>query len=164
MRLIFLLSLVSLSISAEDKLAKVGHDLNLLRNNMSKTLVNKKEITPQDFQNTCGMVGKKIKALGETGIKVKQLSHKNRNPDNAVTAEIVDYYSQFQNNTKLIDLPIILKGRNYALKRIAVEQSCLKCHGAENLRPEFIKNKYPQDKAHSFKVGELRGVYLIGQD
>ena len=50
MRLLIILTLASINLGAQDNLVKVGHDLNLLRNNMSKTLIHKKEILPQ-FRN-----------------------------------------------------------------------------------------------------------------
>jgi hypothetical protein len=31
----------------------------------------------------------------------------------------------------------------------------------KNNRPEFIKNKYPQDLAFDFKEGDLRGMYSV---
>ena len=46
-------------------------------------------------------------------------------------------------------------------RRINVESSCLACHGGKNARPQFVKDKYPQDLAFDFKVGDLRGMYSV---
>lgn len=52
------------------------------------------------------------------------------------------------------------KGTRY-YRRIDVKASCLACHGAKGARPEFIKEKYPQDLAYNFKEGDLRGMYSV---
>jgi phage gp36-like protein len=46
-------------------------------------------------------------------------------------------------------------------RRINVESSCLACHGCKNARPQFVKDKYPQDLAFDFNVGDLRGMYSV---
>ena len=46
-------------------------------------------------------------------------------------------------------------------RRINVEASCLACHGGKGSRPEFVKNKYPEDRAFDFNVGDLRGMYSV---
>ena len=52
------------------------------------------------------------------------------------------------------------KGTRY-YRRINVEASCLACHGGKDSRPQFIKDKYPQDLAYDFQVGDLRGMYSV---
>ena len=39
--------------------------------------------------------------------------------------------------------------------------ACLACHGANDARPEFVKQGYPEDKAFDFEVGDLRGLYSV---
>ena len=51
--------------------------------------------------------------------------------------------------------------RDRYYRRINVESSCLACHGGRNARPQFIKDKYPQDLAFDFNVGDLRGMYSV---
>ena len=46
-------------------------------------------------------------------------------------------------------------------RRIAVEASCLACHGAQGERPSFVKTKYPEDLAFDFQPGDLRGLYEV---
>ena len=46
-------------------------------------------------------------------------------------------------------------------RRINVQASCLACHGAKDSRPSFVKDKYPQDLAYDFQVGDLRGMYAV---
>lgn len=42
-----------------------------------------------------------------------------------------------------------------------MEAACLACHGEKDSRPEFIKEKYPDDRAYGFKKGDLRGVISV---
>lgn len=55
------------------------------------------------------------------------------------------------------------QGRRYLcyMRPIFVEEACLACHGPKNKRPRFIIEKYPDDKAYDFKVGDLRGMIEI---
>lgn len=46
-------------------------------------------------------------------------------------------------------------------RRIDVRKNCLLCHGEKNRRPDFIKEKYPEDRAFDFKEGDLRGMYSV---
>jgi hypothetical protein len=40
-------------------------------------------------------------------------------------------------------------------------RSSLRTLSAKGARPEFIKEKYPQDLAYNFKAGDLRGMYSV---
>ncbi len=46
-------------------------------------------------------------------------------------------------------------------RRIVVEHPCVACHGGREERPEFVRNRYPEDRAYGFRVGDLRGVYSV---
>ena len=45
--------------------------------------------------------------------------------------------------------------------RITVREACLACHGAKAERPDFVKERYPEDRACGFEVGDLRGLYSV---
>lgn len=51
------------------------------------------------------------------------------------------------------------------IKPILVEAPCLNCHGAETQISEDVANvlnqKYPNDKAKGYKIGDLRGAISI---
>ena len=36
-----------------------------------------------------------------------------------------------------------------------------KLDGKKSARPEFIAKNYPADRAHGFRVGDLRGAYSV---
>jgi hypothetical protein len=46
-------------------------------------------------------------------------------------------------------------------RRIDIQPSCLHCHGSKNSRPQFIVEKYPNDKAFGYPRGSLRGAYSV---
>ena len=60
-----------------------------------------------------------------------------------------------------------VKGRKYFrfMKAIPTAEVCLKCHG-DNIAPEItakLKEKYPDDQATGFKLGDIRGAFTIIQ-
>ena len=51
------------------------------------------------------------------------------------------------------------------MKAIGVAKPCLNCHGA-NLKPAVsaaLKDKYPDDAATGFKLGDLRGAFTLSK-
>jgi len=51
------------------------------------------------------------------------------------------------------------------MKAIGVAKPCLNCHG-ENLKPGVsaaLKDKYPDDAATGFKLGDLRGAFTLSK-
>ena len=51
------------------------------------------------------------------------------------------------------------------MKAISTAALCLNCHG-ETLSPEVavkIKELYPNDQAHGFKDGDLRGAFTVAK-
>ncbi len=104
-------------------------------------------------------------------VKIKRSSHKLRNPHNApdsLEKEILDnYFAKKQQGDKLS--PIVKKdttGKIHFYAPIIIKKDCLKCHGEPGKDiPEpiykLIKEKYPQDQATGFKIGDLRGIWDI---
>ncbi|MEB3886624.1 DUF3365 domain-containing protein [Lyngbya sp. CCY1209] len=143
-------------------------NLDGLRSGLASTLEGRTEPpTGQTFKEVCKPVGMQAKKLSqENGWKVKQIANKYRNPahepDNLHSKMAL---AKFEQNPELMGFwePETLDGqpgiRYY--RRINVEASCLGCHGAKESRPEFVKNKYPQDLAFDFKEGDLRGMYAV---
>lgn len=143
--------------------------IDKLRETVAATLKDKEssKITPADFQNTCMVVGKAIKSLAaEKKWEIRQVSAKYRNPSNKPTEREFAVLREFEQDPS--KAKIIREEKNASglpgvalYRRITVEASCLKCHGAKESRPGFIKVKYPQDLAYDFKVGDLRGMYRV---
>jgi hypothetical protein len=47
------------------------------------------------------------------------------------------------------------------LRQIRVDAACLARHGPKDRRPEFVEQRYPDDRAYDFDVGDLRGLYSV---
>ncbi|MCX7595147.1 MAG: DUF3365 domain-containing protein [Fischerella sp.] len=142
--------------------------LDAMRSGLASSLEGQKqEPTMQTFKEVCKPVGMRAKELSQkNGWQVKQIAKKYRNPahspDNLHSQMAL---AKFEQNPELIGFWELEKlngqdGIRY-YRRINVEASCLACHGAKNSRPQFIKDKYPQDLAFDFKVGDLRGMYAV---
>jgi len=143
-------------------------NLDGLRSGLASTLEGQTEApTGQTFKEVCKPVGMQAKKLSkENGWKIKQIANKYRNPAHAPdNLHSTMALAKFEQNPELMGFwePETLDGqpgiRYY--RRINVEASCLGCHGAKESRPEFVKNKYPQDLAFDFKEGDLRGMYAV---
>jgi hypothetical protein len=142
--------------------------LDAMRSGLASTLESQKqEPTMQTFKEVCKPVGMRAKELGqENGWQVKQIAKKYRNPahapDNLHSRMAL---AKFEQNPELIGFweQEKLNGQDGIryYRRINVEASCLTCHGAKNSRPQFIKDKYSQDLAFDFEVGDLRGMYAV---
>lgn len=168
--LIFFSIFFATAARAESQKAKEAiqylQSLNQMRENLASTLDSRAEpITEGTFKEVCLPVGKALKAWGKKrGYPVKQVAEKNRNPDHALSAEDKPIFDLFERNPKKQSHVAQVKEKGIATGervwvRIPVVQSCLHCHGAADQRPEFIRLKYPNDKAYGFQVGDLRGLY-----
>lgn len=143
-------------------------DLDQLRSGLASTLEGAtEEPTMQTMQEVCRPVGMQAKQLSqENGWQVKQIADKYRNPDHAPdNVEARKALAQFKRNPDLMgfwDHETIdgQPGTRY-YRRINVEASCLACHGQKDQRPQFVQDKYPQDRAYDFEVGDLRGMYSV---
>lgn len=155
---------------AGDKRSKAGDiadEIVNMRSNLAKTFIKPEaEITEETFKKVCGAVGKKVKEITEReGVKIRHAATKNRNPMNSATSEETEVLAKFNKdrNLKEISGAIEREGKKYYSfeKPIFVEEACLACHGQKDKRPKFIVDKYPDDKAYGFKVGDLRGMISI---
>lgn len=143
-------------------------NLDAMRSGLASTLKNSTtEPTIETFKEVCKPVGMKAMQLSkENGWQVKQIAKKYRNPAHAPdNLHSVMALAKFENDPELMGFwqPETIdgqKGTRY-YRRINVEASCLACHGGNNSRPQFIKDKYPQDLAYDFQVGDLRGMYSV---
>jgi hypothetical protein len=157
--------------TAPAQLAKAVQEienLDAMRSGLASTLKDSPaEPTVETFKEVCKPVGMRAKQLSqENGWQVKQIAKKYRNrahtPDNLHSVMAL---AKFENDLELMGFwqPETIdgqKGTRY-YRRINVEASCLACHGGKDSRPQFIKDKYPQDLAYDFQVGDLRGMYSV---
>lgn len=142
------------------------HDLNNMRQALAGTLAgHDTEINLDTFKQVCMPVGQELKSWAQKNkFQARQISKKNRNPDNALKPHDELVYDLFLADKKLQKYTVKNEQEpfgTYFYYRISVDKNCLYCHGNIKDRPRFIIEKYPQDKAHSFAVGDLRGVYSV---
>jgi hypothetical protein len=110
-------------------------------------------------------------------IKIKRISYKNRNiknfPDKfekEALNKFAELYSQNELNTETeIIKKVNVNGKEVVryIKPIIIEAPCLNCHGDREILPEVserIKQKYPNDKATGYKIGDLRGAISITKE
>ena len=101
----------------------------------------------------------------QNGWEVQQLALKNRNPGNALDDPARWAYGVMEANPDLHVLwarsSLAGRARTRYFRRITFEQACLACRGRRDVRPAFIREAYPDDRAFDFAVGDLRGVYSV---
>lgn len=125
------------------------------------------EITQETFMQVCGAVGKRVKEISEKeGFEIRHAAVKYRNPANKATGEETELIESFVSDEDgIIDEWEMIErgGKNFFryTAPIYVEKQCLACHGLKDERPQFIVEKYPEDKAYGFKSGDLRGIISI---
>lgn len=153
--------------AAKEKAKKVADEITQLRSERAASLLKTEvKITPDVFKTVCGSVKKKAMAIAKKeGLKIRHAAIKNRNPDHAATEadkRLHDYFSSNPDKEGIWEKAMLKDGSYIKYSRpIYVEKACLKCHGDKEGRPEFIKKKYPRDKAYGFKEGDLRGIIQV---
>lgn len=118
------------------------------------------------FGNVCRPVGRRAAELSaENPWTVQQMAVRYRNPGHEPDPRAREIHRLLEEEP---DLQAIwtrsrregIDGYRY-FRRITVEPSCLACHGAEEDRPAFVAEEYPDDRAFGFEAGDLRGVYSV---
>lgn len=110
----------------------------------------------------------------ENQLNISRVSLKNRNPENAPTqwqaAVLKDFETQKAAGTdpKTLEFHEVVnvdgKPQFHYMKAIPLAQpACLICHGDQ--LPEDVKTKlselYPEDKATGYKLGDIRGAFVV---
>ena len=108
------------------------------------------------------------------GIIIKRTSLKVRNEGNLATSWEKDILNRFEKRKKLgdsiksIDYKEVYVDNNNKsffryMKAIPTGKVCLTCHGSTinpNLRTK-INELYPEDKAYDYKIGDIRGAFIV---
>jgi len=108
----------------------------------------------------------------DSGWMVKRVSLKARNqtalPD-AWEKAVLEQFDQRQANgesaAKMAYMEVV-DGSFRFMKAQGVEAVCLNCHAAE-IKPEVeaaLKQKYPNDKARGYTLGQIRGAFSLSRD
>ncbi|MCP4389502.1 MAG: DUF3365 domain-containing protein [Gammaproteobacteria bacterium] len=108
----------------------------------------------------------------DSGWMVKRVSLKARNrtalPD-AWEKKVLQQFDQRQANGESaakMAYAEIVDGSFRFMKAQGVEAVCMNCHAAE-VKPEVeaaLKEKYPQDRARGYELGQIRGAFSLSRD
>lgn len=141
--------------------------LDALRSGLARSFLGSGgDVDRETFRNVCQPVGKELKSVAaENGWTVAQMAIKYRNPAHRADSAARAVMREMERDRELMGTwrRTRMDGREGVryFRRIAVERACLACHGANEERPTFVKEGYPEDRAHGFEVGDLRGVYSV---
>ena len=107
----------------------------------------------------------------ESGISIKRISLKNRNPDAYPQKDEIKILEAFDLLEKTsVYLPEIVQLKKENIYKVYFpatmsKKSCKQCHGMQqNMNKEVLgvfKTKYPNDKALGFKGGQVRGAVVV---
>jgi len=103
---------------------------------------------------------------------ISRSSLKVRNPDNAPNEWLIGIMNDFEKRKAQgepvgkIEHAEQKEDGWYFVKAIPTQGPCLVCHG-ENIAPQVqskLKSLYPNDQATGFKLGDIRGVFVVKKD
>jgi len=153
---------------AKKAIKKVG---GATKKAMKKTMKKQGVVAAAKF---CSLKASKIVAKANKklpkGVSVRKISTKYRNPNAKPTSLDEDVLAQFEEAIKNKKKPkmIVLKLSDThfkVYKPVIIGGKCLLCHGDKEARNskayEVIKKHYPHDKAIDYKLGDLRGAFLV---
>ena len=106
------------------------------------------------------IISEDFSKVNSLNITVRTVSDRARNPLNNADKdelEAISYFKENKNN-KAYFSEKNNKYYQYA-SVLRINNACLKCHGAKEDAPGFIRNKYT--RAYNYKLGEVRGVLSI---
>lgn len=125
---------------------------------------------PSKAVESCQLLAPEITAQhSQTPWKVSRTSMKVRNQANAPDEWERKVLEQFAERSAkgeaLAEMKHaeIVNGEFRMMKAIPTGEPCLTCHG-QNIKPELatvIDQRYPQDQARGFALGELRGAFSL---
>ncbi|MGM0480662.1 MAG: Tll0287-like domain-containing protein [Pseudomonadota bacterium] len=109
----------------------------------------------------------------QLGVSVSRTALKVRNPDNSPTERQQQVLKQFEQQWQQSqrndnnDVPATTytngQGDEVWMKAIVMQPQCSACHGSA-IKPELkqaIKQRYPDDQATGFEVGDVRGAFVV---
>ena len=117
-------------------------------------------------------IEKKVNSSYPTGMSVKRVSLKYRNPVNKPSEDeakvLKNIESDFEAKKEIPKkiVKVVSKNSYKVYKPIFINKGvCLLCHGDEKARDKeaykLIKQKYPKDRAIGYKKGDFRGAFVV---
>jgi len=148
--------------------------LKTLGSNMKKQMKSGGPMQALDFcSNEAYTLTEKVNTQLEKGVSVKRISLKYRNPLNKPAedeAKILHSLESLQKENVILPKHIIEKVDEHTYKvykpLVIKKQVCLKCHGdvTNQKLKKAINERYPEDKAQHYKMGDLRGAVVVTVD
>lgn len=98
-------------------------------------------------------------------VKIQRVTDRNRNPHNGLSTS-VDQEAWGKMQDDMHSFIAEENGVTYFYKPIKIGMpTCIKCHGTESDISEatkvLLQEKYPEDKAVGYQMGELRGMWKV---
>jgi hypothetical protein len=106
----------------------------------------------------------------KTGMNIKRVSLKNRNPKNTPDAMdkkvLAAFEEALKKDKKLPEFATVTDdGKVKYYEPMVIGEMCVVCHGKKDViskqTQEKIKKLYPADLAKGYEIGELRGVIVV---
>ena len=99
-------------------------------------------------------------------VQIQRLSDKNRNPENTIQTQADSLAWEIIKTEKTHFIEQDKDGAVVYFKPISIAMpTCIKCHGNKTdiieSTQKIIAQKYPDDKATGYKMGDLRGMWKI---
>lgn len=132
-----------------------------------------KAIDEQGIESAALFCAEKAQGLTDSmskvlGYKVRRISDRNRNTANDLDnyeKEVFLAFKSSKENGTMIHSQVNESERKYYKPILLGMPLCLKCHGSSEDRDEdayaVISEKYPNDKAINYTLGELRGMWVV---
>ncbi len=128
--------------------------------------------TPADAITVCSEIAPAVASeLSLDGVEIRRTSLRLRNPENAPDPWERAWLERLEDLHAAGELPrevhevLDADAELRYLRPILVTPACLRCHGPrETLDPEVrdrLDQLYPDDHAHGFAAGDLRGAFSV---
>lgn len=156
---------------AADRLARAGATVGQLKQTLVGELTAAMKQGPAHAATVCNTRAPAIAAgLGTGGVTVGRATRKPRNPANLAAGWQADALTFFE-AAAAAGQPVaggafarqLADGRTAYAEPLVIVGLCLTCHGttpAPELAP-VLAERYPQDQATGYQLGELRGVAWV---
>jgi len=104
------------------------------------------------------------------GTTIKRVTNKPRNQNNKANKQESQILNSLKEKLKEGKMPPMfvhkIDAKHFQVyKPLVIEAKCLMCHGEQkNINTKVYKTiseNYPQDKAINYKLGELRGAFIV---
>lgn len=156
-----------------------GHAKDFMSGLKSVLIENMKEGGALQAVNVCSDTAADlaVKYSEAENVVVKRVSNKNRNDNNFPDVYEQKALSDFEKllaegrlNSETSKIEKVIINGKYVVKYfkpIIVSAPCLNCHGTESQISEkvaqVLKQKYPNDKATGYKIGDMRGAVSVSK-